>query len=501
MQLEKATIQEIINWRQKNRVLPSEILEYFIKRIEKHNEKLNALVYRRFETARKIAKEQDSIPFENLPLMAGIPFTTKEMIQVEGAPYTIGLKKRRGEISSRSASVVQRLESLGAICIGVTNIPELGFWWETDNLVYGKTSNPHDFKRTPGGSSGGEAAMISAGLVPFGIGSDIGGSIRIPASFCGITGLKPTRKVISLVGHFPLTVESVEKSVSSDYMLTTVGPMAKSAEDLIFLTKILAGEDGLDRELFQAALDFTPRSFKGKKVYYLDNPEISLAMKSSSEVRLATLSAVSAFVDAGAEICELPTDIFKQAFNLWRTAVGECSAPSFTSKLGNGDELSLRKEFAKMMTLRPEITFVDLVYATIEKLSSKEKNLEKISELHSLSKELNELLGDSNILVFPTHPTVAPYHHVPKTRPFNFLYTAIFNALDLPSVSVPVSRNKDGLPIGVQIVAGKFQDPVALYGGLHLESVFGRNFLPEKYFKKNQTNRISVQPSFPSGTV
>ena len=171
---------------------------------------------------------------EKLGPLHGVPLSIKSSLQVAGLPWEAGTKLRAGIVAERDAPLVTRLRQAGAIILGVTNAPELLMAWETDNLLYGRTNNPWDLSRTPGGSSGGEAAAIAAGMSAGGVGSDGGGSIRVPAHFSGICGLKPTPGRIPATGHFP-------ESVGPFALLGVVGPMARNVGDLKVLFEVMQG--------------------------------------------------------------------------------------------------------------------------------------------------------------------------------------------------------------------------------------------------------------------
>ena len=179
----------------------SEATDQTISRIEKLDGPINAVVVRDFDNARAAAKRLDADgPGENQPLF-GVPMTVKESFALAGHPSTWGLAHAKDNIAKSDALVVQRLKKAGAIIIGKTNVPPELADWQSNNPVYGRTNNPHDLARSPGGSSGGSAAAVAAGMVPCEFGSDIGGSIRVPAHYCGVWGHKPTFDVITLEGH------------------------------------------------------------------------------------------------------------------------------------------------------------------------------------------------------------------------------------------------------------------------------------------------------------
>ncbi|MEQ1569750.1 MAG: amidase, partial [Myxococcota bacterium] len=233
------------------RCSPVEVVDAAIARIEEVNGALNAVVATRFAEAREEARvaERRLRAGERLPLL-GVPCTVKEFLAVRGMPHTAGIAHRRRVVADRDATVVRRVRAAGAIVLGVTNAPEGGLWPETNNPVHGRTHNPHDLARTPGGSSGGEGAILAAGGVPFGLGSDVGGSVRIPAHFCGICSHKPTGGTVPATGHFPHPPGVRDASGWLDRPMG-IGPMARTVADLRRVLAVIAGPDGLDPQCDQ----------------------------------------------------------------------------------------------------------------------------------------------------------------------------------------------------------------------------------------------------------
>jgi len=224
-----------------NKFSATELVEAHLARIQKLNPKLNAFVQVDTEGAlcQARAADEDLRRSEKLGPLHGVPITIKSSIEVKGLRAESGTKLRAGFVATRDAPLVSRLRNAGAIILGTTNTPELLMAWETDNLLYGRTNNPWDLARTPGGSSGGEAAAIAAGCSAGGVGSDGGGSIRVPAHFSGICGLKPTPGRIPATGHFPT-------SVGPFALLGVVGPMARTVADLKLLFEVMQGPDDGD---------------------------------------------------------------------------------------------------------------------------------------------------------------------------------------------------------------------------------------------------------------
>src|SRR5580692_10549524 len=226
--------------RQK-KLSPVELVEAHLARIEKLNPKLNAFVQVDAEGSRRQARaaEESVTHGTTLGPLHGVPVSIKSSIEVTGMKCEAGSKLREGFVAAKDAPLVSRLREAGAIILGTTNAPELLMAWETDNLLYGRTNNPWDLSRTAGGSSGGEAAAIAAGCSAGGVGSDGGGSIRVPAHFSGICGLKPTPGRIPATGHFPT-------SVGPFALIGVVGPMARTIEDVRILFEVMAGWDDGD---------------------------------------------------------------------------------------------------------------------------------------------------------------------------------------------------------------------------------------------------------------
>src|SRR4051794_2138268 len=218
-----------------------EVVEAHLRRIEAVNPALNAVVHLDRDGALAAARTADAELTRGGTIgpLHGVPVTVKDNLDVAGLPCTGGTLGRAGTMATEDATIVARLRSAGAIVLGKTNLPEMALAFVTDNLVYGRTNNPYDPTRTPGGSSGGEAAIIAAGGSPLGVGNDMAGSIRLPAHFCGIAGLKPTTGRVPLTGFF-VPVAGLLKPFWQH------GPMARRIEDLALGLAIMAGPDGHD---------------------------------------------------------------------------------------------------------------------------------------------------------------------------------------------------------------------------------------------------------------
>ena len=231
------------------KISAAEACEAAIGRVERLDGAINAVVVRDFERARKSAAAADAALArgERAPLL-GVPMTVKEAHNVAGLPTTWGIKEAKDFVPARDSVAVARLKGAGAVILGKTNVPPHLGDWQSVNPIYGRTNHPLDPARTPGGSSGGSAAALAAGMVPLEFGSDIGGSIRVPAAFCGVFGHKPTHGVIPQRGHTPPGVDGV------DVPLGVIGPMARTAADLDLALGVLAGPDDDDAAGYRLAL-------------------------------------------------------------------------------------------------------------------------------------------------------------------------------------------------------------------------------------------------------
>ena len=295
--------------RQK-KLSPIELVEAHLARIEKLNPKLNAFVQVDAEGARRQARAAEDAVARNERMgpLHGVPVSIKSSIEVKGMRCEAGSKLRAGFVAAQDAPLVSRLRKAGAIILGNTNTPELLMAWETDNLLYGRTNNPWDLSRTPGGSSGGEAAAIAAGCSAGGVGSDGGGSIRVPAHFSGMCGLKPTPGRIPATGHFPT-------SVGPFALLGVVGPMARTVADLKVLFEVMQGPDDGDPSAAPVPVRWPGRDdLKKLRISYFEDDGRTPV---TPETRAAVRTAAEALKCAGFEVEPFRPEGLEPARQLW----------------------------------------------------------------------------------------------------------------------------------------------------------------------------------------
>src|SRR5262252_9087417 len=292
------------------RVSATEVVEAHLQRIEAVNPALNAVVQMAGARARleALAADQALARGELRGPLHGVPMTIKDSLDTAGVISTGGTKGRAALVPQQDATVVARLRAAGAILLGKTNTPELTLSGETDNLVYGRTNNPYDVSRTPGGSSGGAGAILAAGGSALDIGSDTGGSIRLPAHFCGIAGIKPTSGRVPRTGHVvPFGMGAVDA-------LTQLGPMARYVEDLILTLPIIAGVDWHDPAIVPMLLgDPHTVNITGLRIaMYTDNG----IMSPTPETAAAVCAAATALAEAGASVEEDRPAVLEQTADL-----------------------------------------------------------------------------------------------------------------------------------------------------------------------------------------
>lgn len=438
---------------------------------------LNAVVADRFDAARAEADacDQCAARGDRLPDLAGVPFTVKEMIDTAGMPSTFGCTTRRHRVASTDATIVQRLRKAGAIPIAATNIPEWGLWFETDNLVYGRTNNPHNLAHTTGGSSGGEAAIIAAGGAPFGVGSDIGGSIRIPAAFCGVFGHKPSNGLVPLTGHYPVYGNSAGAAASRENPWVVLGPLARSARDLGPLLRIIAEPDGIDPNCEPMPLDHDDVSFANRKVWLLEEPHIKWAGRTRPDLAACVQRAGAALAERGAQLREFPAALFRDTVELWFAALQSLGAPLLKELVAEGGSISINAELGRTLLRTPRFSLPVLGFCLVEGWSRKSsQQLERARlETEQLQRRFAELLDHHAILLMPAHPRPAPRHHHALLFPFSFAYTAIMNVLRAPATVAPMGTDAAGLPLSIQIAATRGQDLLTIAAAHLLEDAFG----------------------------
>jgi Asp-tRNA(Asn)/Glu-tRNA(Gln) amidotransferase A subunit family amidase len=436
----------------------SEVVEAHLQQIQKLNPKLNAFVQVDSGRARQTAREAEQALEEGKSLgpLHGVPVSIKSSISVAGLCCEAGSRLRAGFLSHKDAPLVDRLKKAGAIILGTTNTPELLMAWETDNLLYGCTNNPWDLERTPGGSSGGEAAAIAAGMSAGGVGSDGGGSIRVPAHFSGICGLKPTPGRIPSTGHFPV-------SAGPFAMIGVVGPMARTVVDLKLLFEVMQGPDVGDTCAAPVAVRWPGEDeVRRLRVGYFESDGGTPVTRETGD---AVRAAARALSDAGFEVeCFVPEGL-DEARELWHkyfvVAGGMLLRPLFRGR--ESDASPILRQFLEWSAAEPTLTAETLLEAWMGRDLLRTRFLAQMERYP--------------ILLCPVAAIPAFRHgerswHV-EGRTVVYLdawsYTEFFNLLGNPAAVVPVSQSQEGLPIGVQIVGRPWREEQVLSVAAEIE--------------------------------
>ena len=389
----------------------------------------------------------------------GVPLTIKDTINTKGLRTTSGSRLLATNVPHRDATAVARLKAAGAIILGKTNTPEMAIPYETDNPVFGRTNNPHALDRTPGGSSGGEAAAISAGLSPAGIGSDLSGSIRVPAHFCGIVGLKPTTGSVPMDGHTPAANGLLSLGAC-------IGPMARTVTDLSLLFSVLAAQFESRKEL-----ESDVALLGGLRIAWYADDGVAPVTNETRAVLVATVKALSS---AGFEVIEERPPGVSHGSRLWIELFSRAASDQLCDFYEGreheaGSLVSMQIANAKTKTdLRARISKAESVAAAV-------------LERERLREELLQWMKTTPLILAPVGSTPAFAHGAGRVQVNDesisvfraFSYAQAFNVFGLPSVVVPAGRSADGLPIGVQIIGRPFEERTVLAVATLIEKALG----------------------------
>ncbi|MEZ4472205.1 MAG: amidase [bacterium] len=388
----------------------------------------------------------------------------QESFAVTGCPHTAGHLARRPIRPTRDAVTVARLRAAGAIPLGLTNTSELCLWMETHNRVYGRTRNPYDPSRIVGGSSGGEGAIVGAGGSPFGLAADVGGSIRMPAFFNGVFGHKPTGGLVPVSGQHPVPHGATR-------LMLGTGPIARRAEDLMPLLRLLAGPDGEDESCEAHPLgDPATVDFTGRRVLVATSfgQRVSRSLRGALQAAADALAARGAGDRAGrpASACAHLRHLVGDDGRGRRGAVLEI--------LTDGAGFRPGRAFARWAARRSPHTLPSLVLAGLEGVVAKlpGRQAHFLAEAAALRAEVDALLTPGTLWLHPPYSRTAPRHLSPLLTPFDWVHTGIMNVLGLPATQVPLGLDAQGLPLGVQVAGRWFEDHVPIAAALALEEAF-----------------------------
>ncbi|HUZ87375.1 MAG TPA: amidase [Candidatus Baltobacterales bacterium] len=396
-----------------------EVVRAHLEHIHTVNPRLNAVVFATAESALKQARSADrrNTRKNQVGPLHGVPFTAKDIFDTAGLPTTAGLRMLRSNIPDHDATVVARMREAGAILIGKTNCPPGGTGGDSWNALHGGTRNPYDINRSPGASSSGEAAIIAAGGSPLGIGSDSGGSIRMPAHYCGVAALKPTSGLVPSTGGYGLVGGLTDPR-------SQVGPMARFVSDLIVALPIMAGPDGVDSGVVPVPVATRTAKLKDLRVAWYADDGIA---KPTNAVAAAVRAASRALAEAGCIVSE-------------ERPPGLVEAHQVTLGYWGDRRMSHERLYKRWDGFRTTML---------------------------------QFMSRFDIIVTAVAPDVAPLYRAKTVPARDFSYTSPFSLSGNPCVVVRAGSSPEGLPIGVQVVARNWHDDVALRAARRIEQSLG----------------------------
>jgi amidase len=458
----QSTIARLSAGIRSKKISPVEVVDAALERIADCQAQLNSFVHLDADGARRqaLSAEAAAQRGDTLGPLHGVPITIKANIDVAGLPCPAGSVLRKDYVPRNDAPLVARLKAAGAIVLGNTNTPEYLMAYESNNLLTGKTSNPWDLSRTAGGSSGGEAAAIASGCSAGGVGSDGGGSIRVPAHFSGICGLKPTPGRIPSTGHFPPGAGALS-------WLGVVGPMARTIADVRILFEVMAGPDPGDALSAPVPFDAEKaKRLKGLRVGLLESPELG---KASPETRSAVQRAADLLAARGFVVEPLRLSGLDRALDLWWLFFGPLIAHLFLRRAIDGHEDQISPMLREYLSV-----------AELEAPPTLDQVLNACAQRDLVRAEILRQMHDVPILLSPVSSAPAFRHGEGTWHPGadhcycdTMRYSQWLNLTGFPGASVPVAVSPEGLPIGVQVIGRPHEEELVLAVAEQIEQARG----------------------------
>ncbi|HYL62603.1 MAG TPA: amidase [Candidatus Methylomirabilis sp.] len=444
------TIAQIAEKIREKKVSPAEVVGAHLERISKLQPKLNAFAHVDEAGARRAAQAAEATVMhgDRMGPLHGVPLTLKSCVDVEGWPAAAGSLLRKEYVAQTDAPLVARLRAAGAILLGSTNTPEYLMAYETDNLLSGETSNPWNVERSSGGSSGGEAAAIASGCSVGGVGSDGGGSIRVPAHFCGICGLKPTPGRIPATGHFP-------PGGGAFGWIGVVGPMARTVADVRALFDVMAGPDAGDALSAPVPVrKIEPRELRGLRIGILQSDALG---KAAAETTSAVESAARILSDQGFIVEPKRLNGLDRAIELWWYFFGPAIAHIIREGTTGQERFMspMLREFVALATAEKEMKYDEFLHACEER--------------DRLRGEILRQMQHTTILLSPVSARPAFKHGEGSWRSGEqecyrdtMRYSQWLNLTGFPGMSVPVGMSAERLPIGVQVIGRPHEEELVM---------------------------------------
>lgn len=458
-----------------------ELLALHLAQLDRHHDRVNAVVARDIEGAMRAARAADNTPAGQRQALHGLPMTVKDTLEAVGMPATCGLPALANHLPQQDADAVARLKAAGAIVYGKTNVPPGAFDWQSSNPVYGTTRNPWNVDRSAGGSSGGSAAAVTAGFTPLELGSDIGGSIRVPAAFCGIYGHKPSFGIVPIRGHIPPMPGRQLR-----FEMGVLGPLARSAADLELALDVLVAPSVQDQAAWR--IDLPPSRHDRLQDFrvgvWIDDDVMPLdaGCRAAMQAWVDDLQRLGVQVDRGAR-----PDID------WQAAYDTYTAALF--QLMGAD--TPREHLQQMLDAAAALPTGDNSYPARVARALKLRYFEYfdiVEQRHALYRRWHAFFTRYDLLICPAFPSVAyPHDHrgdaldpigaaearrmtlngVPHPYLDGLKWPSLATVADLPSTAVPTGRLVEGMPLGVQVIGPYLEDRTPLRFAQLLEQALG----------------------------
>lgn len=479
MELKKQTLGSLREMLDTKQISAAELCKEYSDSIKtKDSDVLGYITVTEDEALKNAEKAQEIIDKGEAKALTGIPLAIKDNICTDGIRTTCASKMLENFVPPYDANVIEKLKAENYVLLGKTSMDEFAMGGSTQTSAFAKTRNPFDLSRVPGGSSGGSAAVVSAGLAPAALGSDTGGSIRQPASFCGVTGLKPTYGRVSRYGL-----------VAFASSLDQIGPIANSAVDCGTILNVICGKDSRDAtSANKPAEDFNAKVGKDTKGMKIALPKEFFADSTDDEVKNAVLAAAKKYEEMGATLVDCSMKSLKYAVSAYYL-VASAEAASNLSRF-DGIKYGLRGEgrtFDEMIRDSRTRGFGDEVKRRIllgnYALSSGYYDayyLKALALKQQIIKEYNEIFENADVILTPTAPTVAYKIGEQETDPVKMyladICTVTVNIASLPAISVPCGYNADGMPIGMSLVGRKWDEATLIQTADAFEKTFERRY-------------------------
>jgi amidase len=478
-----ATATELLAELRAGRTSSTELTETYIGRIERHDGRLNAVVVRDFERARRQAQAADRTRAPGA--LHGLPLTLKESINVAGLRTTCGVPEWQDFVSAHDAPATVRLRAAGAVVLGKTNVPPMLADWQSANPVYGRASNPWDPTRTPGGSSGGSAAALAAGLSALEVGSDIGGSIRVPAAFCGVYGHRPSETLLPKSGQFPMP-----PMPNAAVVMGVQGPLARSAEDLELALSVLAGPDAGEDVAWRVELP-PARHVRLADFRVAVLPPIPW-LGVDDEIAAAVEDVASRLAALGCTVKRAQPEALgdhREHHALYRSLLSAVTASRM-------DEAARRERIAMWRKADDDLSRAHLrglEAAPPDYIVWNGRREQYRAAWRAFFRDWDVLLAPAiNVLPYPHIPRAWPMDDSELTltlavngRPVPYLHGLVYPAVSTlagqPATAFPVGRSREGLPVGLQAIGPYLEDRTPIRFAALLAREIGGFARPDGY--------------------